>query len=228
MRQSLSRPLSSSVGFSVLALAISFPLFSQNRDQIVDNEKVRVLSITAKHGETIAVDHPELNRVVIWLEQENGKSMSANGHESNLSWKKKEARWVPAGTSNPMKLEGDAPVSVIIVELKAKGHGQNAAKSPQNPWLVDPKHYRLDFENNDVRVTRVNIGPKESTPLHEHSLNRVVIYLSPMDFQIDPEGKPSEHSIQKAGAIVWGNPVRHTEHNLSDKPFEAVVIEPKY
>lgn len=228
MGLSLSRTSSRSVCLSVLALAISVPLFSQNRDEIIDNAKVRVLRITFRPGETTALDHPELNRVVVWLQQGSGKCISADGHESEMSWKKNEAKWELAGTSHSMKLDGDAPVSAIIVELKAKGRGQNAATSPQNPWLVDPKHYRMDFENDGVRVTRVNIGPKESTPLHEHSLNRVVIYLSPMNFQIDPEGKPSEHSVQKAGAIVWGNPVRHTELNLSDKPFEAVVIEPKY
>jgi len=228
MGLSLSRISSRSVCLSVLALAISVLSFSQNQKPIIDNAKVRVLRITIKPGETTTIDHPELNRVVVWLQQGSGKSISANGLESTISWKKNEARWEPAGSSHSMKSEGNATVSAIVVELKAKGRGQNTTTSPQNPWLVDPKHYRLDFENNDVRVTRVKIDPKDSTPLHEHSLNRVVIYLSPMDFQIGPEGKPSQHSVQKAGAIVWGDPVRHTEHNLSDKPFEAVVIEPKY
>ena len=228
MGLSLSRISSRSVCLSVLALAICVPLLSQSRDEIIDNAKVRVLSTTVQPGETTAVDRPELNRVVVWLQQGSGNSISADGHESKMYWNKNEAEWEPAGTAHRVKLDGKVPVSAIIVELNAKGRGRDAAKSPQNPWLVDPKHYRMDFENDDVRVTRVNIGPKESTPLHEHSLNRVVIYLSPMDFQIDPECKPSEHSVQKAGAIVWGNPVRHTEHNLSDKPFDAVVIEPKY
>ena len=74
----------------------------------------------------------------------------------------------------------------------------------------------------------MKIGPKESTPLHEHSLDRVVVYLTGLNFQIDPEGKPPVHSVQEPGAVVWGGPARHTEHNLSDKGFEAVVIEPKY
>jgi len=65
-------------------------------------------------------------------------------------------------------------------------------------------------------------------PLHEHSLDRVVVYLTALDFQIDPEGKQPEHSVLPAGSLAWGVPARHTEHNLSDQTFEAIVIEPKY
>ena len=215
MALSLPRISSGAACLGVLALAISAPLFSQNADTIVDNAKVRVLRETVNAGETVATDHHELDRLIVFLQQ---------GSESALSFVGMTLE--SAGSSDWAKLY--APRTAIVIELKRKGNAPYAVTSPQNPWLVDPKHYGLYFENNDVRVTRVNIGPKESTPLHEHSLNRVVIYLTPMDFQIDPEGKPSEHSVQKAGAIVWGNPVRHTEHNLGDQPFEAVVIEPKY
>lgn len=222
------RTLFRSVCLVVLTLAIGAPvLLSESQEQIIDNAKVRVLRVTIKPGETTEIDHPELNRVVVWLQQGSGNVISAGKQGKKISWKQNEAGWVPASSSQPMKLDTKDPVTEIVIELKDKGDG-HAATSPQNPWLVDRRHYKIDFENNDVRVSRVKIGPKESTALHEHSLNRIVVYLSAMDFQIDPEGKPSQHSVQKAGAIVWGDPARHTEHNLSDKPFEAVVIEPKF
>ena len=34
------------------------------------------------------------------------------------------------------------------------------------------------FENDQVRVLHVKIGPGQSTPVHEHTLNRVVTYFS--------------------------------------------------
>ena len=217
-----------SICLVVLTSVIGAPvLLSESQEQIIDNAKVRVLRVTIKPGETTEIDHPELNRVIVWMQQGSGNVISSSRQGKKISWKQNEAQWEAAGSSQPMKLETNVPATEIVIELKGKGDG-HAASSPQNPWLVDPRHYKIDFENNDVRVSRARIGPKESTALHEHSLNRIVIYLTPMDFQIDPEGKPSQHSVQKAGAIVWGDPARHTEHNLSDKPFEAVVIEPKY
>ena len=220
------RALCRAVCLGLVAFVIGAPLlFSRTQELIIDNAKVRVLRVTVQPGKTTEIDHPELEssrRVA-----PAGKRKDAD-HDQNISWKQNEARWEPAGSSHSMKLQGNASVDAIVIELKSKGDAQKAAKSPQNPWLVDPKHYKIEFENDDVRVTRVKIGPKESTPLHEHSLNRIVIYLTPMDSQIDPEGKPSEHSAQKAGAVVWGAPARHAEHNLGDKAFEAVVIEPKF
>ena len=35
-------------------------------------------------------------------------------------------------------------------------------------------------------------------------------------------------SVQhKAGEVSWGGPTKHKEENLSDKPFEALVVELK-
>jgi hypothetical protein len=31
----------------------------------------------------------------------------------------------------------------------------------------------------------------------------------------------------KAGEVSWGTPTKHKEENLSDKPFEVVVVELK-
>ena len=39
-----------------------------------------------------------------------------------------------------------------------------------DPLKIDSKHYKLEFENDQVRVFRVHIGPHESTPMHEHQL----------------------------------------------------------
>jgi len=209
-------------------MAFSVPLFAATREVIVDNPKVRVIHVLVAPGETAKLDTQKLNRVIVWLKGGSAETILPGGKSENISWKQNDDKWEPAGSSHPIRLKGSDPLTAIVVELKSKGDAQRAPASPQNPWIVDPKHYKIEFENHDVRVTRVKIGPNESTPLHEHSLDRVVVYLTPLYFQIDPEGKPSEHSVQKAGAVVWGGPARHTEHNLSDKEFEAVVIEPKY
>ena len=32
----------------------------------------------------------------------------------------------------------------------------------QDPVKVDPKHYKIKFENNEVRILRINYGPGEN------------------------------------------------------------------
>jgi hypothetical protein len=228
MRYSLSHAIRRAVGFCAVALLLCIPLCSETQEAIIDNAKVRVLRVILQPGQTTEIYHPKLDRIIVWLRAGSAETVLPEGKATSISWKQNEAKWEPADSLRPMRLKGKEPVAAIVVELKAKGDAEKAPTSPQNPWIVDPKHYKIEFENGDVRVSRAIIGPKYSTLLHEHSLNRVVVYLTALDFQIDPEGKPSEHSVQRAGAVVWGAPVRHTEHNLSDNGFEAIVIEPKY
>src|SRR5437879_4979742 len=47
----------------------------------------------------------------------------------------------------------------------------STAPKPQpiaDPVKVDPKHYRVDFENDRVRVLRISYGPREKSVMHSH------------------------------------------------------------
>jgi len=112
----------------------------------------------------------------------------------------------------------------IILRQKPTGH---VASSPLNPWHIDPRHYQIVLENAAVRVIRVRMGPREGAPPHEHSLDRVVIYMTDQDFRITPEQKDPERVTHRAGGVGWGTPLRHVEENLADRSFEAIVVELK-
>lgn len=107
-------------------------------------------------------------RGLIWLQP--GSAETTSTPSVTTPWKRNEVKWEPAGSSHPMVLKGSA-AAAIVVKIKSKGKPK-ALTGPQNPWIVDPQHYKIQFENSEVRVTRGRIGPKEGTPLHEHSLNR--------------------------------------------------------
>src|SRR5580658_2398056 len=47
-----------------------------------------------------------------------------------------------------------------------------------DPLKVDPKDYKLEFENSQVRVIRVKMAAGRNVPLHQHTLNRVLVYLT--------------------------------------------------
>jgi hypothetical protein len=42
---------------------------------------------------------------------------------------------------------------------------------------VDPKRYKVEMENDQVRVLRAKCGPREKGVLREHGLNRVIVFL---------------------------------------------------
>ncbi|MDH3268599.1 MAG: hypothetical protein OEM46_07060, partial [Ignavibacteria bacterium] len=38
----------------------------------------------------------------------------------------------------------------------------------QDATVVDPDHYKVEFENDEVRVLRINYDPGEKSAMHSH------------------------------------------------------------
>jgi hypothetical protein len=61
--------------------------------------------------------------------------------------------------------------------------------------------------------------------MHEHQLNRVVVYLTDQNTRLTtPDGKV-DTAVHKAGEASWGGATKHKEDNLMDGPFEALMVE---
>jgi beta-alanine degradation protein BauB len=104
--------------------------------------------------------------------------------------------------------------------------GFAAAAAAQDPVKVSPEEYKLEIENTWVRVIRVNQGPHQKTPMHEHPAS-VVVYLTDAHERVTtPDGKTQEVT-RKAGDVTYIEPVKHAEENLSDSPVAGVVVELK-
>ena len=98
----------------------------------------------------------------------------------------------------------------------------------QDPVKVDPdpKHYKVEFENEQVRVLRVHLGPKESSPMHEHPPS-VVIPLTDAHLKFTLTDGKTEERTTTAGSVRYRAAIKHAAENLSDKPFEAIEVELK-
>ncbi len=142
-----------------------------------------------------------------------------------FDWKAGQVVWSPqGGMHSPQVLDHD--FNIVEIELKTPG-SDKALTSNLDPLKVDPVHYKLEFENPQVRVVQVRVEPHGVTPMHEHSTDRVTVFLTDQDFQVKDSAGKVEKVEHKAGDVVWGTPIEHTEKNLSSQPFEAVSIEVK-
>jgi len=121
---------------------------------------------------------------------------------------------------SPEVISNDA-FNIVEIELKRPGTGKTIT-SNLDPVKIDPKHYKLEFENAQVRVLRVKIEAQGTAPMHEHSLNRVTVFLTDQKFRVKDSHGEIKIMKHKAGDAVWGTPTTHTEENLSNDPFEAV------
>jgi len=112
---------------------------------------------------------------------------------------------------------------VVVVLLLAVSAGPAMA---QDSVKVDSKHYKVEFENDQVRVLRITYGPREKSVMHEHPAN-VAIFLTDGQARFTlPDGKTQEVPI-KAGTIQWDGGGKHLPENVSDKGFELVLVELK-
>ena len=82
-----------------------------------------------------------------------------------------------------------------------------AAKA-QDPVKVDSKHYKVEFENDQVRVLRIHYGPHEKSVMHAHP-NAVAVFLADQRAKFTlPDGK----SVERDGraATLCGLLRKHT------------------
>lgn len=111
-------------------------------------------------------------------------------------------------------------MSLVLVPLAA------APAMAQDPVVVDAAHYKVEFENEHVRVLRITYGPNEKSVMHDHP-EGVAVYLSDIKAQFTlPDGQTMEEE-GKAGEAAWAEAGQHLPQNLTDQPFELILVELK-
>jgi len=179
----------------------------------LDTSQARVVMATLQ-SRTLAVakDGHATNRVLIYLD--DGVMTHKDGDQSTrLEFRRGDVRWWPASGAYSVENLSDHPIRLLEVDLKGPPAGK-APVSPLDPATVDPEHYRVVFENDQVRVLRIHYGAHEKGQTHEHFLNRVVLYLN------DQPGAKAD-DVRMAGAA------KHAEENASEQPADRIAVELK-
>jgi hypothetical protein len=103
-----------------------------------------------------------------------------------------------------------------------------ASEAPMasDPVSSDPQHYKVEFENSAVRVLRVSYGPHEKSVMHIHP-SSVAVFLTDIHAKFSFPSEKVEESHFKAGQISWRNAEEHLPENLSEQPFEMILVELK-
>ena len=91
---------------------------------------------------------------------------------------------------------------------------------------LDPKHYKVEFENDKVRVLRIKYGPGEKSVMHDHSEGVVVILNDQKAKFTQPNGE-SFTASPKAGTVFWSKATRHLPENIGSDTTEVIQIELK-
>jgi len=87
----------------------------------------------------------------------------------------------------------------------------------QDPIKVEPKHYKLNFENDRVQVVAVHYGPHEKSEMHDHP-GGVVVSLTAGHLRFTDESGKTREVFAKPGETRWYPPFKHKVENLGDEP----------
>ena len=96
----------------------------------------------------------------------------------------------------------------------------------QDAAKVDPAHYKVEFENAQVRVLRFHYAAHEKSVMHSHP-DSVVVFLTDGKVKFTlPDGKTVDAST-KAGVSNFTPAQVHLPENVGEAPMEGVLVELK-
>lgn len=99
-------------------------------------------------------------------------------------------------------------------------------KLAQDSIRLQPQHYTIDFENDDVRVMRIKYGPREKAFMREY-VEGVLVFLTDHHVRFTyPDGKTVE-TFAKVGDTLWEPGIKYLPENLSDSPLELMLVQQK-
>src|SRR5438309_1264471 len=104
--------------------------------------------------------------------------------------------------------------------------GQSAAKAPEIvPITKEPSHH-LVFENEYVRVFKVEVAPHAETLYHKHDVDYVFVTLGDSDVESVRVGEqPVRLQLKDGETRFTKGGFAHKAVNRSDKPFVNVTVE---
>ena len=109
--------------------------------------------------------------------------------------------------------------ALLLASLVATVWAQDAVK-------VDPKHYTVISENDQVRIVRVHYGPHEKSVMHSHP-NSVAVMLTDMKAEFTLADGKKQPMTAKTGDAMYTPAQTHLPENTGDKGMDLILVELK-
>jgi hypothetical protein len=200
--------------FIVLAAAGSTAAQSVVEKEELDVEKARVYVASVQpHRPVLAPNGHARNRVFLYMDDGVMTRREGNSPARTIVFHRGDVGWIPASSGYFSENTTDRAVRILMVDLKGTPSGPTPV-TKLDPAVVDPRHYTVVLENDQVRVLRIHFEPHDKGQRHEHILNRIVLYLNDQE-------RAKADDVRMAGAAT------HTEENASGQPADRIAVELK-
>jgi hypothetical protein len=114
----------------------------------------------------------------------------------------------------------------LFLSLMFAGFPQNPAQIPGAVPVTSEHHHHLAFENSFVRLFKVEVGPHDSTLLHEHDHDYIYIVFGDALITNAVYGKPPLQAKLLDGEVRFARGgFAHVARNDGPRPFRNDTIE---
>jgi quercetin dioxygenase-like cupin family protein len=84
------------------------------------------------------------------------------------------------------------------------------------------------FENDQVRIWDMRVGPHGIKPWHHHTLDYVIISVTGGKVEIENAEGKSYIGEDKVGGVIWQDAgQKHELRNLTAAPYQNILVELK-
>src|SRR5881396_1835900 len=98
-----------------------------------------------------------------------------------------------------------------------------SAALAQDPVKVDPTHYKVEFENAQVRVLRIHYGAHEKTVMPYHPAS-VAVFLTDVQGKFSYQDGKLDDGPGQSGDPEFGNAGKRLAENAGDNAFDLVLV----
>ena len=194
---------------------------------LFQNDDVKVIRALEKAHVKGNFHEHKPNRVMVYLGSGKQRFEYQDGRKAQeFDWKPGQVVWSPAEGMHSPEVVSDEPFNILEVELKKPGSGKSSAGA-KDAVKLDGEHYKLELENDQVRVLRLRLSAHESTKVVEQSRNAVLVFLTDQDTKMTDAAGKSQTAKHKAGEAVWAAPGSMKIENSGGAPLEIIVVEVK-
>jgi len=170
-----------------------------------ENEYVRIVNVSVPAGQDTAEYTPAALPLI------------------RIDLESRRTRYVDGSSRQELARPSSKSAREIWVELKAV---PPAKALTLDAVRVDPARYKVDFENDKVRVVRLGFDPREKGVMVEHP-PRVLATLSDVSVKLVFQDGRREERSAPTGVAAWLEGETLQTENASDQPLEVVLVEPK-
>jgi len=198
---------------------------TESHDVIFENDYTKISKVSLASGESqpthkggIRLIYALTNYTIDWEEQ--GEKLGTK------TWKKGDVHFHEAGT-HAAKNNGTTMAEWLVFTKKSTELPECGENTVVNDvTAVSPDFAKTLFENEDFKITQVNLPIGESIPMHS-GINRVIYSLT--DYKIMYESNKDEKrdkQFQK-GDVHWHEACQHALLNNGDTEAKFLVVNYK-